>query len=53
MSVRRLVCAVAVAGSTVVLTGCMPKMTIEEMKAMMPESGSWKARPRWPAWMNR
>ena len=37
MSRRTAVCAVLAMFACVVLTGCMPKMTIEEMKAMMPE----------------
>lgn len=34
---RRFPCAVLSAIALVGLSGCMPKMTVEEMKAMMPE----------------
>ena len=37
MSRKYLSCAILVACVGILLTGCMPKMTIEEMKAKMPE----------------
>jgi len=37
MFVRLISRAVLVGGAAVVLAGCMPKMTIEEMKSMLPE----------------
>ena len=37
MAKRALICSILAAFACVLLTGCMPKMTIEQMKAEMPK----------------